>query len=318
MTDLYIASCCETGGIYHFLLDQTGLHEADVCPLDRPMYLALRNDKLYALLRDPEKTGQSGLVCATLDVTGKPTLQSEITATQGTVGCHLAVTDRGVFVANYVSGSVFRTPNRLVTHSGKGFRPDRQEKAHTHCTVLTPDGQYICVADLGLDKIFVYDLELQPVSTVSVPDGSGPRHIAFTEDGRFMYCVCELSSEVCRFSYQDGHLTLLDRASALPSDYSGNNLAAAIRIRNNLLYTSNRGHNSISVFAIGDHAPRLLETVSCGGKGPRDFDITGDLLVCTNENSGTVTFFRLEQGLPRPLPYKLEIPNALCVVFRPR
>lgn len=163
MTDLYIASCCETGGIYHFLLDQTGLHEADVCPLDRPMYLALRDDKLYALLRDPEKTGQSGLVCATLDVTGKPTLQSEITATQGTVGCHLAVTDRGVFVANYVSGSVFRTPNRLVTHSGKGFRPDRQEKAHTHCTVLTPDGQYICVADLGLDKIFVYDLELQPV-----------------------------------------------------------------------------------------------------------------------------------------------------------
>lgn len=315
MTQMYIAACDKKGGIYHYEIEGKNIKEKGFTPLDRPMYMEIKGDKLYCVLRDPENTGESGIVTFDINPDGSLSNKSERVSTLGAVGCHLTVSGKGVFCANYVSGSVFRTPDLLVTHEGKGVHPTRQEKAHTHCTVLTPDGKYVCVCDLGVDKIFIYDLDLNPVSEIKFPDGAGPRHIVFSADCKFMYCVTELSNQVFSFAYCDGKLSVLSSINALPSDFTEKNTAAAIRLDGDFLYTSNRGHNSIAVFKVNGGEMTLVDFVSCGGAGPRDFNIAENLLVCTNENSNDVTFFELCEGIPKPIDFKLSMPGPLNVIF---
>lgn len=315
MTDMYIASCDRDGGIYHYKFNGKTVTEKQFYPLDRPTYMEIKNNRLYATLRDPKGTGESGVISFDLDSEGNLINESKIIYTKGVVGCHLTVTDAGIFVASYLSGSVFRSPDLLVTHTGKGVNPDRQESAHTHCTVQTPDGKYICVADLGLDKIFVYDMELKSVSSVKLPDGVGPRHLVFSDDGRFMYCITELSSQVFSHNYCDGKLEIIESINALPEDFKGENTAAAIRLNGEYLYVSNRGHDSIAIFKVNGGKLLLEDIVSCGGKWPRDFNIWNNYLVCTNEHTNDVTFFELDNGIPKLIDLKLNMPDPLNVIF---
>lgn len=315
MKDMYIASCADEGGIYHYQTDGEKVIQKQFYPIPNPMYLERKGNRLYAVLRHSFEKGESCIVSFTLDENGDLADQSGIIPAGGREGCHLAVTDSGVFVSNYTSGSVFRTPDLLVRHQGSSINAERQEMAHPHCTTLTPDGKYICVADLGMDRIILYDRNLEKISETPVTEGFGPRHIAFSEDGRRMYCVCELSSMVCSFLYDDGKLSYEKCASALPDDFCGESAAAAIRIKKDRLYTSNRGHDSIAVFDIGNGTMKLLETVPCGGSFPRDFNILDDLLVCTNELGNSVTFFDLKNKIPCRLPFSCEMVRPLCVVF---
>lgn len=314
MINFYIASCDKEAGIYRYEYDGKNIFEKQFIPLDRPMYLCVKDSKCYAVLRAPFKDNESGILSFNIDENGNLIDKSEIVSTKGVVGCHLAVTDENVYVANYVSGSVFKTPDKVVTHNGKGVHPTRQEAPHTHCTVITPDSKFICVADLGIDKIFVYDMELNEISTVKLPDGMGPRHIIFTEDGKTAYCICELSNEIAVLDYSDGKLEYITAVSCLPQDFKGVNTAAAIRIKDNLLFASNRGHNSIFVFDISKKIPVFKSAFNCGGIGPRDFNIFDNLLVCTNENSDDVTFFEIDNGNLKPLSLKLNIKTPICVI----
>lgn len=314
MSVFYIASCDKDGGIYRYEFDGRNVTEKQFVPLDRPMYLSIKNYKCHAVLRAPFDNDESGIVSFNLDKDGNLTDKSNIASTKGVVGCHLAVTEKDVYVANYLSGNVFKTPQKIISHSGKGVHPTRQDAPHTHCTVITPDGKYICVADLGIDKIFVYDMELREVSSVKLPDGMGPRHIIFTGDGKTAYCICELSNEITVLNYADGKLKYITAVSCLPEDFNGENTAAAIRIKDEFLFVSNRGHNSISVFEIKNKIPVFKSAINCGGIGPRDFNIFDNLLVCTNENSDDVTFFEIDNGNLKPLSLKLNIKTPICVI----
>ncbi len=314
MINFYIAACDTRGGIYRYEFNGKDVTEKQFVPLDRPMYLQIKNQKCYAVLRAPFEDDESGILSFNLDKDGNLTDKSDIVSTKGVVGCHLAVTKDNVYVANYLSGSVFKTPEKTVKHIGKGVHPTRQESAHTHCTVITPDEKYVCVADLGVDKIFVYDLDLNEVSSVKVPDGKGPRHIIFADDGKTAYCAFELSNEVAVLDYSDGKFTYVTSVSSLPSDFEGQNTAAAIRIKGDLLFVSNRGHNSIAVFDINNKIPVFKSAFDCGGIGPRDFNIFDNLIVCTNEKSDDVTFFELENGEIKKLDIKLNLKTPLCVI----
>ncbi len=314
MSVFFIASCDKEGGIYRYEFDRKNITEKQFVPLDRPMYLSIKNNKCYAVLRAPFGNDESGLVSFDLNTEGNLINKSDIISTKGVVGCHLAVTEREVFVANYLSGNVFKTPDITVTHSGKGVHSTRQEAPHTHCTIIAPDGKYICVADLGIDKIFVYDFNLNEVSSVKLPDGKGPRHIIFTEDGKTAYCVCELSNEIAVFNYLDGRLDYMTSVSTLPNEFNGENTAAAIRIKDEFIFVSNRGHNSIAVFEKNNKIPVFKSAFDCGGIGPRDFNIFENLLVCTNENSDDVTFFEICNGELRRLNIKLNLKTPLCVI----
>ena len=157
---------------------------------------------------------------------------------------------------------------QTVTHSGCGTDPARQEAPHPHQALVTPDGKFVLVCDLGLDRVFVYDRDLTPVSYADVPKGQGVRHLTFAPDGRRVYAVNELGCSITEFDYADGRLTAL-RTTALPC--AGKSYAGAIRLSEDggLLFVSLRGDDVIAVCKPTPDGPVLLRRFPCGGCWPR-------------------------------------------------
>ena len=313
---IYIAACAPDGGIMHGIIDSNGKIEIrDTACCDRPMYLALKGQRLYTLLRKPDENSlYSGLTYFEVNEDGSLGKQGDVMSTKGEVACHLAVLDSGIYAVNYISGSVIKFPEKVVTHTGKGPNPKRQDAPHTHFVCETPDEKFICVNDLGADRIVVYDKQLNKYSETVMPAGCGPRHLAFSEKGEYAYCINELSSTVTVLGYCNGSFTVGKSYSTLPQNFSGESTAAAIRVHGEYLYASNRGADTVCVFKIvGDGLEKLTE-FDCGGKSPRDFNITGDLIVCTNESSNNVTVFRkTASGFEKTDDVFAKSP--LCVIF---
>lgn len=309
--DIYIASCTQTGGVYHYKLRDGILNFADFTPVDRPMYAVTQNRKLYVLLRAPFENGDSGVVIYDLDDAGKPVNPSALQSTLGKVACHILVDGEEVYCANYISGSLCKLPGKVVQHQGRGPNSARQESPHMHFVCLTPDTNYICAADLGTDTVYLYDRALNLHSTAKVPAGHGVRHLAFSQDGKWMFAANELKSTVSAFAYKDGTLELVDTCAALPADFAGESTIAAIREKGGHIYVSNRGHNSISKLSFDGKKLTLLATFSTGGKTPRDFCFVGAQLLCANQDSNTVTLLDAEQGILQTV--SVEAPVCICV-----
>lgn len=314
MNDLYIASCEKDGGIYRISSVQQCFELKEKTPLDRPMYLAAGNGKIYALLRRAFKDGSSGICSFDVGCGGKLMNMSETVSTRGIVASHLCINKNTVYAANYLSGSVIRLPDTMAFHSGKSVNPQRQEAPHPHYIGITPDDKYVCVSDLGLDRVLFYNKMLNFKFYVSVPSGYGARHLVFSENGEYLYCVNELISSVTVFKYDGGNTRRLKTYSALPDGFSGQNSAAAIRFYKNRIYVSNRGHNSIAVFNVSGEGLEIAEFIQTGSE-PRDFDIFDDILVCCNLLDNTVTFHDLGKN---GLKFKtLYIKSPLCVLQSP-
>ena len=251
-----------------------------------------------------------GILSFDINVNGNLKNPTEIENTKGIVPCHLEVLEDSKFVVNYLSGNIVKIGEKTVTHSGKGAHSTRQEAPYTHFVCASPDKKYILCTDLGLDKIFLYDTDLNEKSEIKLTDGSGPRHLCFSDDGKYLYCVNELSNDVSVFEWNNGEPILKGNYSAIP-DYTGESTAAAIRIKGDCLFISNRGADTISRFKIVGDKLELLENTYCGGKGPRDFDIINGYIVCTNENSNDVTVLKLENEKPFLIDEKIEIGSPL-------
>ena len=313
--DINIAACDKKGGIYHYKANNDKLVFCEITPLESPMYLFIENSKLYVIQREKFDGKISGVVSFDLDSSGIPINKSEAVSTKGVAGCHLAVKDGQVFVANYLSGSIIKLGGKLVTHTGVGVNLPRQNSAHCHFTGITPDNKYILVCDLGLDTVFTYDFELNLVSKAKVPAGYGCRHIAFSDDGKLAYCVNELKSSVSVFRYNNGVLNYLETYKALPDDFTALNTAAAVRVDKGYVYVSNRGHNSIVSFKINGEKLEPPQYFSCEGEGPRDININGDYLFSTNEQTNNVTLFKVESGKLEFIKVIDTMPDPLCVIF---
>lgn len=315
-THIYIAACSVDGGIFHYTQNVDGsLSEIGFYPLDRPMYLAISDGKMYVLLRAPfEDSEHSGVFSYDILPDGSLSNPSGITSTKGKVACHLYIENGVPYCVNYVSGSVIKCPDTLITHEGDGPMKPRQDKAHTHYVNTTPDGKYIFVTDLGLDTIFTYDKELREVSRAKVPSGHGVRHLAYSEDGRTVFAANELASTVSAFDYNDGVLTPKSTCSALPTDFSGESTIAAIRVDGGLIYASNRGHDSIACFDYKDGELILLSITEVDGGSPRDFDFVHEYVYSTNEITNSVTVLKKEGTSLTLLPFSYSAPNPLAVV----
>lgn len=246
-----------------------------------------------------------------LDDSGKPVDPTPVRSTNGVVACHLLVDDGDVYCANYISGSLCKLPGRIVRHQGCGPHPTRQESSHMHFVGLTPDRNYICAADLGTDTVYVYDRALNLYGSAKVPDGHGVRHLAFSQDGKWMFAANELRSTVSVFAYKAGALELVDTCAAIPMDFTGESAIAAIRVRDDDIYVSNRGHDSISKLSFDGQKLTLLETFPTGGKTPRDFCFAGSRMLCANQDSNTVTLLDREQGILQTV--SVEMPVCVCV-----
>jgi len=163
---------------------------------------------------------------------------------------------------------------------------------------------------------------------MAVHFGSGPRHLTFTPDGRFVYLINELSATVVAYQYDAarGSLKELQTLSTLPDEFVGPKSGAEIAVHpnGNFLYVSNRGHDSIAVFGIDPRKGTLtdIERVSTKGKTPRNFaiDPAGTRLYAANQDSNTVVVFRIDDqtgGLTQDGKV-YEVPSPVCVLFIPQ
>ena len=229
-----------------------------------------------------------------------------------------------VFVANYDGGNIaaFKLKpdgslgdwTAFRQHTGKSVHPQRQTHAYAHSIIPAPTNQHVLVADLGVDKVFVYRFDAQDGSlkpndppSITIAPGSGPRHVKFHPNGRWVYLINEMASTVAAFNWDSatGTLTEFQTISTLPADFKGTSTCAELEVHPNgrFLYGSNRGHDSLAVFAIEPATGRLssVEHVPSGGKTPRNFafDPTAKWIVCTNHNSNNAAVFRVDENSGR-------------------
>lgn len=206
----------------------------------------------------------------------------------------------------------------LMQHYGRSVDPDRQTAPHAHAVRIDLSNRFAVATDLGLDRVFVYrfdatDGTLTPNNPpyVSVSPGSGPRHMAWHPDGRFLCVVEEMENEVTTFRWNpdEGKLTALETVSTLPVDYAGDSAAAEVAVHANgrFVYASNRGHDSIAVFAIDENTGTLtpIEHVDARGKIPRYFvfDPTNQWMLVANQDSDNIAVFRVDAVTGRLTPY---------------
>jgi 6-phosphogluconolactonase len=345
----------ESKGIYSFQFDAaTGKMTAPELAAESPdpSFVAVHPDGKY--LYAVNEAGKNSMVSAfALDVaTGKLALLNQLPAL-GADPCYISFDRSGKFVliANYSSGNVAVFPilpdgklgehTAVVEDSGAlGPNRERQEAPHAHWIEPSAHNRFVYVADLGLDRVLTYKFDvakgtLTPGAKSSPADagnpssaalnpGTGPRHVAFSRDGNYMYVLGELQSNVTVFK-NDARETFrqVQQISALPGGFSGRNDAAEIAIHRNgrFLYTSNRGHESIAVFAIEPKTGTLtlVAIVPTGGKEPRHFtmDPTGQYLLAENQLSGNIVEFRIDPatGMLTATGEVLPVPSPVCVAF---
>lgn len=299
---------------------------------------------LYAVSEVSDAGGKtSGAVSAfSLDRrTGALTLLNQ-QSSKGAGPCHLVVDNEGkhVLVANYNSGSAAVLPigadgklgeaTAFVQHRGSGPNKQRQEGPHAHSINLDEANRFAVVADLGLDKLFVYKydaakgtLEPNDPPSVSVAPGAGPRHFAFHPDGKHAYVCNELNSTVTAFDYDPARGVLKETATAstLPKDFTGSNTTAEVVVHpsGKFLYVSNRGHDSIAVFTLDEKTgvPTPAGHQSTKGKTPRNFavDPSGGFLLAANQASNSVVVFAIDEktGGLKPTDSTVEVPAPVCI-----
>lgn len=316
-----------------------------------PSFLAIHpNGKvLYAVSEVDEREGKpTGAVgaFAILRDTGELTRINE-QPSEGAAPCYVSVDRKGrvVLVANYNGGNVALLPiepsgalsaaTSVEKHSGRGPNAERQEGPHAHCVVADPSNRFALAVDLGIDRVVLYRLDVGGRSLrhmesgdAMLKPGAGPRHLAFHPHLPLVYVANELDSTVTtlRLERDDSTLAVLGTRSTLPDGWSGTSYVADIHVApsGRTLYVSNRGHNSIAVFAIGEATGLLAleQVVSTGGDWPRNFslDPTGRWLVVGNQRSGSVVVLQRDQATGRltPTGKQLTVAAPACVRFRQR
>ena len=296
---------------------------------NNPSFLAIHPNHrfLYAVIEVGEIGGQqSGAVAAySIDRTsGKLTFLNQVSS-HGAGPCHVIVdkTGKNVFVANYDGGSIAVLPigadgklgeaSAAIQHHGSSVNKERQQEPHAHCIQPSPDNRFALVADLGLDEVLVYHFDpskgtLTPNDPPfgKTPAGAGPRHFAFSPNGRFVYVINEIQCTASTFEYdaKRGALRLKDTISTLPNGYKITNHDSTAELRvhpsGKFVYGSNRGHDSIAVFAVDAAEGTLtpVEHVSTQGKTPRGFNIdpTGSYLIAGNQDSDNLVVFQIDHN----------------------
>ena len=254
-------------------------------------------------------------------------------STAGDHPCHVRVGGHWLAVTNYGSGSVAVFPIDAdgsigsmvssVQHEGSGPNRRRQEAPHPHSTIFTPDHRFLVVADLGIDRLVMYAFDegiLKLHSEVAARPGAGPRHLAFHPDGRHLFAVNELDSSVTLYRYDDGPGALVELQTLPTTAGATENTAADLHTSRSggHLYVSNRGEDSVAVFAFdaGDGLTRIVVR-PCGGNWPRGFGVApgGGHLLVANRHSNDIAALPLSStGVCAPIA-KASIPQPTCVVF---
>jgi len=333
-------------GIYRSVLDtETGELSAPVLAVkaENPSFLEIHpSGKFLYAVSESGRTGTVSAYAIEPDTGNLKLLNSRPSGGSGP--CHVNIDQAGknVLVANYGSGSVsviliksdgsLAEPTGFVQHEGASVNTRRQKGPHAHSINVSPDNRFVFVADLGLDKIMIYKLDVEK-GTIAANDpafakvkpGAGPRHFTFGADGRYAYVINELDGTVTAFAYQpaSGTLTEIQTITTLPDGFAGSSSCAEVRVHpsGRFLYGSNRGHDSIAVYRIDPAEGTLtfVEHERAGIKTPRNFNIdpTGKFCLVANQGGNSVIVFRIDQktGALEPTGNKISIGRPVCIRF---
>lgn len=312
-----------------------------------PSFLAIAPDRkhLFCVCELNDFKGKKGGGVSSFSLDAK-TGELKLINQQSSVGagpCHIVCDKLGknVLIANYGGGSAAVLPvdkdgklgeaSCFVQHTGSSVDKGRQEAPHAHSVNLDAANKFAVVADLGLDKVLVYkfDPEAGKIAandppSVSMAPGSGPRHFAFHPSGKFAYVNNEMLSTLTAMTYDadKGEFKVLNTLSTLPAPHKGNSTAETVVHPNGkFVYTSNRGHNSIAIFAI-DEKTGEIKAVGHQGEGikiPRNFNIdpTGKWMVVANQDGHDIIVYAIDgqTGQLKPTGQRAEVGAPVCVKF---
>lgn len=250
--------------------------------------------------------------------------------------CHVTAHGRFLYASGYAGGCLAGIdPDTgqvccFLEHQGRGADPIRQEKAHIHSAQSAPDGKSLFVADLGLDKLFQYDVAPDGTLTphpsqpwVQAAPGQGPRHFAYHPNGRYVYLVTELAQTLRVYSYSPEGSTLAFQAEYplyIGAPVKGD-LAADIHVSRDgaFVYASVRGQDRIFCYRVSEDPSvlTLAGTFSSGGRGPRSIHLSpnGRFLAAANQLTGNLCIYSLdaESGALTGLAAQINLPAAVCV-----
>jgi 6-phosphogluconolactonase len=311
--------------------------------IEHPSFLSIApNHKFLYAISEGGNAETSGLSAFAIDAAaGKLTFLNRQPA-GGSGPCYVEVdaTGKNALIANYGSGSFAVFPlaengevkpaSAFMQDHGSSVDVDRQEGPHGHCLVAGPADQFAYGCDLGLDKVAIFKFDpgagtlvLNEPAFAPAKPGAGPRHIAFHPDGRWAFVINEMASTVTVFGCDasSGALREIQTISTLPHGFAGKSTGAEVAVHpsGNFVYCSNRGDDSIAVFACNPETGRLtlIERVPSGGKTPRQFEIdpSGRFLLAANQDSNTVIVFSIDytSGKLKPAGSRVQCDNPMCV-----
>lgn len=310
-----------------------------------PGFLALSPNGrvLYAACQLPE--GKGGGVASYSVENSHASLSLLNTQATGDGGAaHLTVDQTGklLFSAQYGGGSIAVFPlgndgaigarSMLVEHEGSGPNKSRQEGPHPHWVGVDPSNQFLMVPDLGIDRVVIYRIDHKNATITRhgegvCPNGGGPRHFKFHPSGKWAYVVNELIMAVTVFEYDEasGTLKSIQTIPTLPEYYrEGFNSSSEIRVHpsGRFVYAANRGHDTITVFAVHAESGRLrfVEREAIRGAMPRNFNVdpSGSWVVAAGKDSNSLSSFIVHQDRGTLLfsRHLTTCPTPMCVVFQ--
>ncbi len=332
----------QSEGIYKYGLYEDGRLEMTglMTKSENPSFLAFDQSRKFMLAVNEISNEQNVGYISSFRIEKDSLILLGQQSSGGAHPCHIAVDKDGyVVTANYTGGNLglhHINEDGILTelldvqqHEGKGSHW-RQEGPHAHSGWFTRDGNIIAV-DLGTNQLWFSEIDKvankfipAEVTTFDLEEGAGPRHLAFHPVNNWIYVANELTSSVSllKVDAETGNYTIAQTISTLPDNFSEENTCADIHISSNgkFLYVSNRGHDSIAIFALDADSGSLTSVghESTKGNTPRNFTISPDdnFLLVANQNSNNIVSFKIDDS-SGALSYvdEIEAPTPVCLVF---
>lgn len=292
-------------GIYSFSFEDGRLSSSQLfCEIKNPKYLTKKDNCLITVADFDYESGVA-LINAEGDIKNKIAFEKR-------TSCFITSEDDDIYTANYHTGVV--THLKLVQDELKFINSIQiQDGAGCHQILVFHDR--ILVPCLFLDRVFIFDRSLKKIGSIHFNANTGPRHGVFSKDGKYLYLVSELSNEL--FVIETDEWNIIHQIPVLMSKEIHVRDTAAIRLSDDekFIYVSTRTKDVISVIELEDHKPTVIQTVSCGGKHPRDFVLLGQYLLCANKNTNEVVSLKInDDGTLGKIVDRIEVPEVVALI----
>lgn len=303
--DVYIGNT-STNGIYKYKFKNGELIKADreensqTKVFERCTYLALNKKHLYSVV---EK--EDGIIVEyQREQNGLKYIEKNLSYGKGP--CHIEIAPKNnlLFVSNYIDGyyTIFKINSNGVIGNPIYHKIENKKKSHAHCIKVASNGKFFCVVDLGADLLIVYEIKnniIKEVDRLKFKNNTEPRHIAICKN--IIYLITEKSCELYTIRFKNNKLEILDVKSLLPQNIKikDNYTGCAIKVTKDFknIYTTIRGHNSISVFKIKNNKAEMVQNINCGGDLPRDLELdkTENYVLVANSDDNKISIFRRDK-----------------------